>query len=79
MRAKALEFLKEYEKICQKYNIGLDSCGCCGSPYLNLNDIKDINDIYYNKQLKCITLELHYNNEGEYVPYTLDEYIKKEA
>ena len=31
---KHIEFLKEYEKLCKKYNMGLHGCGCCESPYL---------------------------------------------
>lgn len=79
-KEKALKFLKEYEKLCQKYNGGLSSCGCCGSPYIRTNE-SFINDIYYNEELKCITLEGHYNNKSDldYVYYTLDEYIKKEG
>lgn len=29
-----IEFLKEYEKLCKKYNMGLHGCGCCESPHL---------------------------------------------
>ena len=29
-----IEFLKEYKKLCKKYNMGLHGCGCCESPYL---------------------------------------------
>ena len=38
---KETKFLKEYEKLCQKYKLGLYGCGCCGSPFLN--DIEYIN------------------------------------
>lgn len=31
---KHIKFLKEYEKLCKKYNMGLIGCGCCESPYL---------------------------------------------
>ena len=33
-KSKIDNYLKEYEKLCKKYNIGLCGCGCCGSPYL---------------------------------------------
>lgn len=78
MEEKILEFLKEYEKLCQKYDMGISSCGCCGSPYIRTED-NFISDIYYNEESKCITLEFHYDKTGDYVPYTLDEYIKKEG
>lgn len=45
---KEEQFLKEYEKLCQKYHIGFQGCGCCGSPCLE--DIEFINyDKYFNK------------------------------
>ena len=28
------EFLKEYEALCNKYNLLVSACGCCDSPYL---------------------------------------------
>ena len=31
---KILEFLDEYEKLCREYQIIIDSCGCCQSPFL---------------------------------------------
>lgn len=31
---KHIEFLKEYENLCKKYNMGLHGCGCCESPHL---------------------------------------------
>ena len=83
---KECEFLREYEKLCQKYGMGLIGCGCCGSPYLN-----DIDDINYNKKLnkifingsgfwhekyqcveECEPNDIEYYNEEK----TLDEYFK---
>ena len=34
MRQEVKNFLEEYEKLCQKYEMGLVGCGCCGSPAL---------------------------------------------
>lgn len=31
---KKEEFLKELSKLSKKYNIYIDGCGCCGSPFL---------------------------------------------
>ena len=36
---KEEEFLKEYEKLCRKYNLIISGCGCCDSPF-----ITDVND-----------------------------------
>lgn len=43
---KAKEFLKEYEKLCQKYGMGLRGCGCCGSSYLTVYDEEEDRIVY---------------------------------
>jgi hypothetical protein len=56
MLDKIKEFLVEYDKLCQKYHMGLVGCGCCGSPslrydrnyYKNNEDDESIDDINYN-------------------------------
>ena len=39
------EFISEYIKLCKKYNLIVDSCGCCDSPWLSVchtnEDIKN--------------------------------------
>lgn len=44
---KIMEFLKEYEKLCQKYGMGIEGCGCCGSPFIG-SQVSDIN--YYENE-----------------------------
>lgn len=50
-----IEFLKEYEKLCKKYNMGLHGCGCCESPHLidcNGEDwdyVENLDNINFNK------------------------------
>ena len=34
------EFLEEYEALCRKYGICLESCGCCDSPWID-NDASE--------------------------------------
>ena len=31
MGEEVKKFLEEYEKLCQKYEMGIVGCGCCGS------------------------------------------------
>lgn len=39
MNDRVENFLKELSELTNKYNIAIDGCRCCGSPYLyNLND-----------------------------------------
>lgn len=52
---KEKEFLEEYEKLCQKYDMCLGGCGCCGSPFLTVGDKEcGPGDIHYNKRLKKV-------------------------
>ena len=54
MRSKK-QFLKEYEKLCQKYKMGLTGCGCCGSPRLSThNDFLD--EINYDEEQNKIKI-----------------------
>lgn len=46
---KVDNYLKEYEKLCKKYNIGLRGCGCCGYPYLSKLYTINIDNINYEK------------------------------
>ena len=33
-RSDMNKFLEELSNLTKKYNISIDGCGCCGSPYL---------------------------------------------
>jgi|GEM_PF-3110288 len=33
-KERTKEFLKEYYKICKKYRLVVEACGCCSSPWL---------------------------------------------
>lgn len=66
---KAKEFLKEYEKLCQKYGIGIRGCGCCGSPYLQIDKschVHDIDFINYDFELNKILISDEYKTIDEY-------------
>lgn len=48
MREEVKKFLEEYEKLCQKYEMGLVGCGCCGSPSLvDKNGFTIYDDVNY--------------------------------
>lgn len=66
---KAKEFLKEYEKLCQKYGMGIRGCGCCGSPYLVLYGEKDITYID-NVNFEDNIVKVDFNK-------TIDEYFEE--
>ena len=46
---KVDNYLKEYEKLCKKYNIGLRGCGCCGSPSLDKLYTIIVDNVNYEK------------------------------
>lgn len=52
-----IKYLKEYEKLCQKYKMGLKGCGCCGSPYLDFFGDVDIDYVNYDKSKNCILID----------------------
>ena len=63
-----INFLKEYQDLCQKYKMGLKGCGCCGSPYLDFDDnYNDVNCINYNNEENCIEID----------DITLNKYLKE--
>lgn len=68
---KYIEFLKEYNKLCQKYGMGLEGCGCCGSPSL---------EVWENgKQIACVTC-LGFDSESNCVTVDdvpLEKYLEK--
>lgn len=66
-----INFLKEYQTLCQKYKMGLEGCGCCGSPFIEV-DNKGLYDINYDYKTDKINL---YNNE-ERKKSDLDTYIE---
>lgn len=55
---KEFEFLKEYEKLCRKYDMALYGCGCCGSPFLGIGLEKE--SILTWK--KCDEKDIDFNN-----------------
>lgn len=37
MKRDYINFMNEVAVVCKKYGIGINGCGCCGSPYLVAN------------------------------------------
>ena len=33
-KIKFIQFINEYKQLCKKYNLHIDSCGCCQSPWV---------------------------------------------
>lgn len=56
-KEKAIEFLKEYAKLCQKYEMGLRGCGCCHSPWLEYEHNQYLDDVNYNNELNDVTID----------------------
>lgn len=64
--------------------MGLDGCGCCGSPYLTSPN--RISSICYDKELNCITIQdsslnLHKIKEDDGLrlscPITIQEIVER--
>lgn len=60
-KIKMKHFLDELTYLTEKYNVIIEGCGCCGSPYLidkNENDIgydlKYINNKYEYKEIRGV-------------------------
>jgi hypothetical protein len=74
---KHIEFLKEYQSLCKKYNMGLWGCGCCDSPALtDYNNgkwdyVEDLDNINFHKNGE-LTIEPQGKNE-----LNLSDFIKK--
>lgn len=77
MKEKMFSFLQEYEEICKKYQISIEGCGCCGSPYLFTDFIEEgksqylideVNFDYTEQKVKC----------GNFTIDELKEKFKKE-
>ena len=61
-------FKNKYEKLCNEYNIFIDGCGCCGSPYLNEFYTFSIDNFSFRDNKLKYKFELNRNYE---------KYIKK--
>lgn len=73
--SKVEEFLREYEKLCQKYKMGLCGCGCCNSPSLDSNEenVDEFHDINYNTTLNKVFI----NGDGFWHKRALEGDIDK--
>lgn len=49
-------FLKELSELTKKYNIKIDGCGCCGSPYVTGDESFDYSTLFWNEETKQYTI-----------------------
>lgn len=62
---KLVAFAKDIRDICKKYNASINGCGCCGSPWVDLDD-------------ETVALEFYIdgNREESYIAFTrADTYV----
>lgn len=58
-----IAFLKEYEKLCNKYKMCIDGCGCCGSAFLtdwtsdDFEYIDELKNIHYCDDKKIVLID----------------------
>lgn len=57
-----IAFLREYEKLCNKYKMSLEGCGCCGSAFLTdwasdgFGYIDELENIHYCDDKKIVLI-----------------------
>lgn len=76
MEKNLYDFLKEYEQLCQKYNLGFGGCGCCGSPFVGLGYdngyFKDyVENVNYDYEKKQVIIRRDWDEK------TIDEFFEK--
>ena len=69
LRERLIGFAKEYVTLCNKYNLTIDGCGCCGSPYLT--------EIEETKEAKQFNLHTISGCDLSDITYRIEEYIAK--
>lgn len=67
-------FLREYEELCLRHGLMISGCGCCGSPFVDLINPRelfqyDVPDIRFNEENKLVV-----GKEEQ----TIDEWINEE-
>lgn len=69
-----IAFLKEYERLCNKYKMSIDGCGCCSSPFLT-----DWNSGEFEYIDNLENIKYHYAEKSVLInDKTIDE-LEKEA
>ena len=67
MMDKLIEYLKEYEALCQKYDIEISSCGCCNSPYLTEKfEEVEVENIDFDRKTKKLKFSIKYGDYDYY-------------
>jgi hypothetical protein len=59
MKIELKNFIEEYKQLCIKYNMVIDSCGCCNSPWVIIFESAKFNDYIIE----------HIKNIEKYSPY----------
>ncbi len=89
---KRIEFLKEYKTLCEKYNLTVNSCGCCNSPWITgitkgYSITEHILHLLEQMEVLVLTDELDLLGKEQYIDdileedynKILDKYIKNES
>lgn len=72
---RIIEFLKEYEELCKKYDMWISACGCCNSPYLVTRADEGLDIGYINfsdREKKVIFSVSRYENGKSDTEYAVD-------
>ncbi len=75
MLKNVYDFLKEYEKLCQKYSVSIGGCGCCGSPFINYAEDQYIENIKFNQEKGIIEIGDFFDKKS--IDELFEDYFKK--
>ena len=68
-KQELINFLTEANELFEKYNIRIDGCGCCGSPWLEKINYNEDENKYI-----CDNIHIPCDIDNE-LPYILEEYF----
>lgn len=62
---RILNFLNEYKSLCKKYNVSIEGCGCCGSPFIKTeNGTTDFENVSFDFECEKLSFDIPTITDG---------------